>query len=226
MTIKEFRVAFGRVRERGFIRSARRGPTGVGHTLEKTLGLAENNIALPDLGTVELKAHRDDVQSMITLFTFNRNAWVMPPLDAVRRYGTRDENGRLGLYFTMSTTPNSAGLLLIVEDDVVEVRDTSGTTVVHWRTQDLAEQFRKKMPALVLVSAQTEWRGDIEHFRYYRARLLSGTSPQLIADQLRVGNMLVDLRLHDQGTRARNHGTGFRALESKLDRLFSHIEEL
>ncbi len=226
MTLEEFRIAFGELRGKGFIRTKRRGPTGVGHTLEATLNLSENNLALPDLGTVELKAHRDDVQSMITLFTFNRNAWVMPPLDAVKQYGTLDENGRKGLYFTMSQTPNSAGLFLKVEDEIVSVQDTTGNIVVRWKTEDLANQFAKKMPVLVLVSAQTEWRGEHEYFRYYRARLLSGTSPLLIADQLRLGNMLVDLRLHDQGTRARNHGTGFRALESRLDRLFTKVEEL
>jgi hypothetical protein len=226
MTLKQFRIAFAELRTKGFIRTQRRGPTGVGHTLEAALNLNENNLALPDLGTVELKAHRDDSQSMITLFTFNRNAWVMPPLDAVKQYGTLDENGRKGLYFTMGQTPNSAGLFLKVEDEIVSVQDTTGNIVVRWKTEDLANQFAKKMPALVLVSAQTEWRGEHEYFRYYRARLLSGTSPLLIADQLRLGNMLVDLRLHDKGTSARNHGTGFRALESKLDRIFARVEEL
>jgi hypothetical protein len=224
--LQEFRAAFEKIRNRGFIRTTRSGPTGIGHTLEDALTLEENNLAVPDLGNIELKAHRDNSSSMITLFTFNRDAWVMPPLDAVRRYGTFDKNGRKGLYFTMNLTPNSAGLFLTVEDDQVYVQDTSGNIVVKWKTKDLAQQFAKKMPAVILVSAETEWRGEVEYFRYYRARLLSGTSSRLIADQLRVGNMLVDLRLHDKGTMARNHGTGFRALEAKLDRLFTHGEEL
>jgi hypothetical protein len=226
VTLAEFRVDFAKLRERGFIKTTRRGPTGIGHTLETTLNIDENNLAVPDLGNIELKAHRDNVNSMITLFTFNRNAWIMAPLDAIREYGTEDKNGRLGLYFTMSLTPNSAGLFLRVENDQVYIQHTSGKIIVKWNTADLANQFRRKMPALILVSAQTELRGDSEYFWFYRARLLSGTSPRLIADQLRVGNILVDLRLHDAGTRARNHGTGFRTFESKLPNLFTHVEEL
>jgi len=204
----------------------RKGPTGVGHTLEQILGLTENNIAVPDFGNVELKAHRDNSTSLITLFTFNKKAWVMQPLSAIRAYGTPDQNGRLGLYFTMSPLPNSSGLFLSVTDEVVSVQHTSGRTIARWFTKDLSAQFQTKMPALVLVTARTEIRGNVEYFSYYRARLLTGTSPTLIADQIRRGNILVDLRLHDAVTHARNHGTGFRARESSLDQLFTMVETL
>ena len=226
MDLNEFKTRFREVREHGFYKSMRRGPTGVGHTLEQCLGLTENNVAVPDLGDVELKAHRDSVTSLITLFTFNRKAWVMQPLSAIRAYGTPDPNGRLGLYFTMSQQPNSSGLFLTVTDEAVSVQHISGKTIVLWFTKDLSTQFRAKMPALLLVTARTETRGDIEYFNYYRARLLTGTSPTLIADQIRRGNMLIDLRLHDAITHARNHGTGFRAKEGSLDQLFTRVETL
>lgn len=74
LTIATFKKKFARVREKDWIASKRKGPTGVGQTLEYYLGMKENNIALPDLGTVELKAHRVGSSSMITLFTFNRKA--------------------------------------------------------------------------------------------------------------------------------------------------------
>lgn len=226
MDLNEFRAKFKEIREHGFYKSMRRGPTGVGHTLEQCLGLTENNIAVPDLGKVELKAHRDNATSLITLFTFNRKAWAMKPLSAIRSYGTPDENGRLGLYFTMSQQPNSSGLFLTVADKVVSVQHISGKTLVRWFTKDLGTQFQAKMPALLLVTARIEVRGDTEYFNYYRARLLTGTSPTLIADQIRRGNILIDLRLHDADTRARNHGTGFRTKESSLDQLFTKVETL
>jgi hypothetical protein len=93
MTLDECTKRFSKVRKRGFIRTARSGPTGIGHTLEQAVGLQENNLVVPDLGEVELKAHRENASSLITLFTFNRKAWVMNPLQAVRKYGTLDANG-------------------------------------------------------------------------------------------------------------------------------------
>ncbi|RKZ24597.1 hypothetical protein DRQ29_07665 [bacterium] len=226
MTISQFKKAFEKIKKKGWLKSQRRGPTGIGHTLEQLLGLDENNIALPDLGKVELKAHRVNSSSMITLFTFNRKAWKMPPLEAIRNYGTVDDNGRLGLYFTMSLTPNSSGLFLHIDEDKISVRHTSGQVIAEWKLDNLAERFRQKIPALILVSAFSEMRGKTEWFKYTRAQLLTGTNSEIIKEQIECGNILVDLRLHDKGTRARNHGTGFRAYESKLPFLFKKVEEL
>ena len=226
LTLEAFKKKFAQIREKGWIASKRKGPTGVGQTLEYYLGMRENNIALPDLGTIELKAHRIGSSSMITLFTFNRKAWKMDPLKAIKKYGTRNDNGRLGMYFTMSRTPNSVGLFLHIDQSSISVRHISGEVITEWQLEILAERFAKKIPGLILVSAFSEMRGDVEWFKYDRAQLLTGTSPKIINNQIGAGNILVDLRLHDKGTAARNHGTGFRAKEDKLPFLFKNVSEL
>ena len=226
MTLNEFKIAFAKIKNKGWIQSKRKGPTGIGQTLEQLLGLKEDNIALPDLGRVELKAHRIGSSSMITLFTFNRKVWKMNPLDAIRKYGTPDENGRLGLYFTMSRTPNSTDLFLHLEAESISVRHISGEILAEWQLAALAERFMQKSPRLILVSAFSEMRGDIEWFKFDRARLLTDTSPEIIRNQILEGNILVDLRLHDKGMSARNHGTGFRAREGNLPGLFKNVRDL
>jgi|TARA_Y100000310_G_C20447586_1_gene699162 hypothetical protein len=226
MTIEEFKIKFDALKEKGFIPSLRKGPTGIGYTLEEELEIEENNFALPDLEGVELKAHRTRVSSMITLFTFNKKVWQIPPLEAVKKYGSKDENGRLGLYYTMSLKPNSAGLFLHITKQEISVRHISGEIVTIWQTEDLAQRFLEKIPALMFVSAFVEERDGVEYFHFYRAQLMKDTSPELLSDQFKAENILVDLRLHDKGTRARNHGTGFRTYENKLPFLFKQIEEI
>ncbi len=226
MTLNEFRRAFVDLKKQGWIPSKRRGPTGIGQTLEQALGLKENNIAVPDLKNVELKAHRIGSTSLITLFTFNRKVWKMKPLEAIRKYGTPDQDGRMGLYFTMSRTPNSTGLFLHIESETISVRHVSGELIAEWNLEILAERFMKKLPALILVGAFSEMRGDVEWFKYDRAQLLTDTSVSIIRNQIMEGNILVDLRLHDKITSARNHGTGFRAREDKLPALFKNVKEL
>jgi hypothetical protein len=226
MTLAEFAGKFRQLKAKGWIQSERRGPTGIGQTLEKQIGLPENNIASPDLGEIELKAHRVNSSSLITLFTFNRKVWKTKPLEAIRNYGTPDETGRLGLYFTMSRTPNSTGLFLHIEDEAISVRHISGQIIAEWQLQVLAERFIQKIPALILVTAFSEMRGEIEWFSFDRAQLLTGTSEDIIRSQILAGNILVDLRLHDKITSARNHGTGFRAREDKLPLLFLNVRDL
>jgi hypothetical protein len=226
MTLEVFKEKFNELKDKGFIPTTRSGPTGIGHTLETYLGLTENNIAAPDLHEIELKAHRSKSKNLITLFTFNNKVWKMPPLEAVKKYGSLDANGRLGLYYTMSLRPNSAGLFLDVTDAEISVRHISGEIVATWQLQTLSDRFIEKLPALILVSAFTEERAGREHFHFYRAQLMKETSPELLANQFREENILVDLRLHDKGTMARNHGTGFRAYEDKLPFLFKNITDL
>jgi len=226
ITLEEFKLKFKLLKERGFIPSRRKGPTGIGYTLEKELDIEENNMAFPDLGKIELKAHRAKAKNLITLFTFNNKVWKIPPLEAIKKYGSLDKNGRKGLYYTMSLKPNSAGLFLETKDTEISVRHIDGEIIATWQLSELEKRFKQKMPALIFVSAFTEERDGKEYFHFYRSQLMQGTSPEQLANQFREENILVDLRLHDKGTMARNHGTGFRVYEDKLPFLFELIEDI
>jgi hypothetical protein len=56
--------------------------------------------------------------------------------------------------------------------------------------------------------------------------LSGGTTQAILKNQFENEQLLVDLRLHDVGTRARNHGTGFRVFENNLENLYEKIEEI
>ena len=71
MNLKEIRKKLFRIKKMGYIRTLRKGPTGIGYTLEKLLEIEENNISSPDLDEIELKAQRENHTGMTTLFTFN-----------------------------------------------------------------------------------------------------------------------------------------------------------
>jgi len=226
LTTADFAEKFRKIREMGYVPSLRNGPTGIGFTLETLLGIDENNDTLPDIEGAELKAHRANSANLITLFTFNNKAWKMPPLEAVKKFGSLDKNGRQGLYYTMSLKPNSAGLFLLVENDSISIRHISGTIVVEWLLEALVNRFIQKIPSLIFVTAFTELRDDKEYFHFQRAQLMKDITPELLRNQFESENILVDLRLHDKGTMARNHGTGFRAYEDKLPQLFRLVLDL
>jgi len=227
MKLADVQKKLKKIKSQGFVPSSRKGPTGIGHTLETLMGLSENNIPLPDFGDVELKATRTNSQSMITLFTFNKRAWKMDPLEAIKRYGSKDKNGRLGLYYTMSIKPNGAGLFLYVDNNQVEVRHVDGTVIVSWSLLSICEVFEKKVKNVLLVKAQSEMRDNVEFFYFDRAKLLTGgKTVEILKSKFENEQLLVDLRLHDNGTSARNHGTGFRVYERELEDLYERVEEI
>ena len=83
------------------------------------------------------------------------------------------------------------------------------------------------MKTVILVSAKVELRDGREYFHYYRARLLKGNmSEQGLINSFISGDFVIDLRLHNKITMARNHGTAFRVKENKLINLFSNISEI
>lgn len=118
MTLDVFRQKFEGLEKKGFVRSIRRGPAGIGHTLEHHLGLIGDSIissssdnvfqdkffqwgwardvtVLPDSQKIKLIAHRDKRiagrewgADIITLFTFNQKVWHMPPHESFLKFGS------------------------------------------------------------------------------------------------------------------------------------------
>lgn len=227
LTINKIKKKLSAIKKLGYVKTLRKGPTGIGYTLETLLKIKENNISSPDFGEIELKAQRERHTGMTTLFTFNNKAWKMSPLEAIKRYGSLDKDGRLGMYYTMGMKPNSAGLFLTVDDASIAVRHIDGNVVAVWELAEIEKRFEAKVKNVLLVKAKTEERDGVEYFLFDRARLLShGTSQAILKNQFENGQLLVDLRLHDKGTMARNHGTGFRVFESDLENLYEKVEEI
>ena len=69
MEYPEFQRIIAHIKGMGYVKSHRKGDTGIGKTVEDPLGMTENNIAGPDFATYELKAGRKESVSMLTLFT-------------------------------------------------------------------------------------------------------------------------------------------------------------
>ena len=226
MTLSQFKKKFEALRKKGFVKTHRKGPTGVGHTLEQELGLTENNIAGPDFKFAELKAHRSSSGSLITLFTFNRKVWKIKPIDAVKRYGTPDENGRLGIYFTMGPTPNSAGLFLDFKDDELALRHRDGTSIATISVDEQIAMFNADFPNIILASADVESRVAFEFFHFSRARLVRGVSKASLFTAFRNGDMKYDvrLRLNEKSRGAENNRLLIN--ECRLPEMFEYSEEL
>jgi len=228
MDIIELKNKLYEIKQMGFVVSKRKGNTGIGYTLETLLGLKENNLKTPDFENIELKSQRKDVSNRVTMFTFNRGVWEIKQRELIEKYGYIDTQGRPSLYCTVDTRTNNQGLFVKVEQDNVRLYHLDGSLIAEWLGERLTETFIKKMPALVVVNAETRINSDgKEEFYFSEAFYLTQPNEDNLLELIRKNIIIVDVRMHLKENKVvRNHGTGFRIDEGYLNLCFSNRERL
>ena len=227
MRLSELKSRLLTIKDDGFVRTQRKGPTGVGYTLESLLELTENNLPIPDIGgRVEVKATRSNRNNLITLFTFNKSVWQYRQKEIVNRCGYWDaKNGRQSLYTTVSAQePNPLGLQLSVSRDTMSLAMNhvpSKSLLATWDLFHIVGKFLTKLDHMLFVHADTRDVGGFEEFHYNRAALLSEPSSMAFRDGFANGIVMIDIRMHlKPNGSVRNRGTGFRVREHNLPDLF------
>lgn len=227
MRLPELKSRLLTIRDEGFVQTRRKGPTGVGFTLESLLGLTENNLPIPDIrGRVEVKATRSNTNNLITLFTFNRSVWAHKQKEIVSRWGSYDtERERQSLYTTVSAQePNRLGLQLSVSADATSLslsHAPSSSLLATWDMYYIVGKFVSKFSHMLFVHADAQIVDGDEEFHYTQAQLLSEPSSLTFRDSFASGIVTIDVRMHlKPNGQVRNHGTGFRVQEHNLPGLF------
>ncbi|MDE0471219.1 MAG: MvaI/BcnI family restriction endonuclease [Ekhidna sp.] len=232
MNLKEIQQRLEDLKGRGFISTHRRGPTGIGHTLEQELQLDENNLAIPDLGgRVELKANRKKSGSMVTLFTFNRSVWQMSQREVIETFGYIDDKGRRSLYSTVfHSSPNPQGLEIQIDRGNHQVHLCHKNQMLGtWSVFTIVGKFVTKLERLIVVFADNRISEETgkEEFHFNEAYLLDKPDPDNFLDAFEKGLIAMDVRMHLKPTGAlRNHGTGFRIDERNIPNLYEHREQI
>ena len=228
MDIDQLREKLSEIKHKGYVVSSRRGNTGIGHTLETLFGVAENNLQTPDLGIIEIKSQRKETTNRVTMFTFNRGVWKMEQRELIERYGYVDTNGRPSLYCTVNSKPNNQGLFLRVEEEMVRLYQVDQTLVAQWLGQGLIDTFIGKMPALVVVYADTRVNSNQkEEFWFNEAYLLTNPDEDNFLDLIRKDIVVLDVRMHlRENGGVRNHGTAFRIEEKFLNFCFGRRRKI
>lgn len=232
MQLKELIKKLNLLKDKLFIKSLRKGPTGIGHLLECELELRETNIAIPDIGgRVELKATRRNANSLITLFTFNRGVWKIKQKDLILKYGYIDDQGRNALYnIANNKIPNTQGFYLVSDKSrnlVILKNIHEENNVAEWSSYVIAGKFMTKLDRLLLIIADNKIEDSIEFFHFNEAYLLENPTPEKFLDAFDNSELMIDIRMHLKPSGGvRNHGTGFRISEKNLKDLYGKQKRL
>lgn len=223
-----FLKSFDQISSRGWLPTQRSGSTGIGYTLESLLEIPENNSPVGDFLGMELKTHRSD--KLGTAGSKRMNLFLKEPTwtdglshrERIPTYGYVDDNGRVALYSTVTSTENSHGLRLAANshDERVEIlyRDKP---VAFWTFDVLQTRLTEKLTETTFVGAKSRGKGKTEEFHYDSVLFCQQPSVESLIKLIKSRDSMVEMRMHirDDGS-ARNHGTAFRVRQDQLPRLY------
>ena len=234
----------------GYVKTHRKGDTGIGKTLEDLLGIEENNIPGPDGESIELKAVRKYTSSMLTLFT--KSPMPRSANSAILKefgYPKEDNEGKKELHTTLSATgyntiKGKIGLRIAIGIDRIQLlggvtpqmlseREEAASEHMQekllgwWLKTTLTKRFETKLPRLLYVKAEARNRTLEEEFWFNEAWLMQGFDFQNFINLLQDGKILVDVRIGQYADgKPHDHGTGFRVRTMDLDKCFSSRERV
>ena len=232
---------FLQVRNLGFVKSRRKNNTGIGKTFEDYIGVVENNIDEPDLFGYEIKSHREETASYITLFTKSPNFPSRANFYLKDRFGVPyDDNPALkklhtSMFASRFNTFGSGLSFRLVNDRMCGIVKIGVYGVVSKELIDdsvgytydcLEKVLKKKLKDLFYVTAERKFIDEDEYFFFSKAEIYSNPSIDKFLELLDRGLIMFDIRIGSYKSgrnigKAHDHGSGFRILESNLRLLFS-----
>lgn len=240
-TLEDFIREYSKIKEMGWVKTHRLGPTGIGKTLEDLLGIPENNLDEPDFGEYELKSCRLESQSMLTMFTRAPQPARTANTYLREKYGYSSnayDNDEKVLHATLSAdrfTPiadTGNKLKIWCDIDGIYILSQDERENIFWSRETLKKCFEKKYKSkFVYAKAHSRGSGALEEFLFVEAYEVSGFDYDSFIDLLEEGKIYVDLRIgqyHDGPKKGKthDHGTGFRIRENDQYLLFKNINKI
>ena len=233
---------FFEIQNMGWIKSYRKGYTGIGYTFEKLLGKDEDALCSPDFNGIEIKTHRKNSKSYVTLFNYNpigESSYELKRL--FNKYGyTHSKNKKvkyLNTYvycnyikdvginykFSLKVDSENERVYLLVFDRIgifVEMKS-------YWTFRTLKEKLYNKLKYLAYIEADSKFIDGVEYFRYDKIKFYSLKNFNTFIELIRIGKIrvsfLISGLLGDEEN-LNTHGTGFSIKKENLDLLFDVIE--
>src|SRR3990167_6728686 len=131
ITLRKLKEQLEKIKAMGFVKTHRAHDTGIGKTLEDLLGIKENNLRLPDVGDVELKAKRIDSGSMLTVATKSPEPKGINKA-LFEKYKYLDKEGKYNLHSTVyGSRKNPQSFKVVFEGEKLVLKNKS-KIVAYW----------------------------------------------------------------------------------------------
>lgn len=234
---------FKEIRSRGWIETNRHGDQCLGNTFEDLLGVEENNKHEADYKGIELKAHRNITNSMVSLFskapssprgvnTYLRETYgVIDPKYNKQVLnttvgGNKFNTHRGGHCFKVEVDRANQKMWLIIKDlnsnKVLE--DETNGQMVNWNFAVLTKALEKKLKKIAIVYGDEKDENGKHYVKFDKLVIFEGLTLEKMLTAIEIGDLMIDIRIgvyasgKNEG-KTHDHGTAFRI---KLEHLLTY----
>jgi len=232
ITLRKLKEQLEKIKAMGFVKTHRAHDTGIGKTLEDLLGIKENNLRLPDVGDVELKAKRIDSGSMLTVATKSPEPKGINKV-LFEKYKYLDKEGKYNLHSTVCGSRKNPQLFKVVFEGEKLVLKNKFKMAVYWPISIFDDVLKAKSDKILLAFAETkgERKTKNEKFHFTEAYLLSNLNINKFKSAVESDKLKIDIRIgvyrsgKNKG-KYHDHGTGFRINKRDFLHLFDNFTQI
>ncbi len=176
---------FNKIKNLGWVKSERKGTSGIGYTFEKLIGKKEDNFFLPDFQGIEIKTKRNFSKGYLTLFNLTPDGDYLFPIEYIRnkygysdkeipnqkifQYSVSNENKAsfMNRFFKLKVDYNNQKIGL----EIVNLLDYSKDTSISWSFKEIKERLYNKTSYLAIVKTNIETKNEVDYIRYYDMKI-------------------------------------------------------
>ena len=234
---------FKEIKRKGWLETKRHGDQCLGNAFEDFIGKKEDNKSEADFYGIELKAHRNVTQSMISLFSKAPSFPKGVNTHLRETYGVvDDQHNKRVLNTTINGVKENSHCgghkFKLVVDRVneriyVQIRDAESNVIIddeiYWSFSVLSKALEKKISKVAILYGD-EKDEDGKHFvRYTGMRIIEGLSIEKLIKSIEDGKLLVDIRIGVYASgknkgKTHDHGTAFRMHLNDLLTLYGTVK--
>lgn len=243
-----------RIKKLGWIQNARGGNVGgIGNTLEDLLGIEENNLPIPNAAEWELKCHRADTSSLVTLCHMEPSPRALKFVPQIllpyygwyhQEAGKTYETNEMSFRQTISGAGRSdRGFMVMVDWESQKVLISFNAKVVDHRHIEWLKSVEKRI-GLGELNPQPYWGfADLEHkigtkllnTFYIQAKVKKEVKQEyywysdiMMLQGFSLKKLLTGIEggyvyIDFDARTGHNHGTKFRFRQNMLHQLYEHI---
>ncbi len=238
--IIQFEEKFKIIKKLDWIKTKRKGPTGIGYTFETLLEKEENSLEIPDFNNIEIKTFRNNSCSFLSLFNMTPDGDYLFELKRIKeKYGYPDKilkdckilnvdvfgdkvNPITYKYLAkLKIDYEKEKIRLVILNRNLEVIDEEAS----WSFDVLKEKLNRKLKYLALIEANSKYINHEEYFKYENINFYKLQDFDAFLKCIEEGIIKVTIKLGVFRTGKRkgqthDHGTSFSINKNHLHNLY------